>query len=92
MLLTWIGEKISPIEVDAVLLSHPDITQAVCFGIPDDKYGEEVMGIKKILSLLQSSIVLFAGFIGFIMYLMPAASVIYGYKVVYVAPIVILYI
>lgn len=36
------GEKISPIEVDAVLLSHPDVGQAVCFGVPDDKYGEEV--------------------------------------------------
>jgi len=28
--------------VDAVLLSHPDIAQAVAFGVPDDKYGEEV--------------------------------------------------
>ncbi|KAM5572505.1 oxalate--CoA ligase [Rosa sericea] len=36
------GEKISPIEVDAVLLSHPEIAQAVCFGVPDDKYGEEI--------------------------------------------------
>jgi acyl-CoA synthetase (AMP-forming)/AMP-acid ligase II len=36
------GEKISPIEVDAVLLSHPDIAQAVAFGVPDEKYGEEV--------------------------------------------------
>jgi len=36
------GEKISPIEVDAVLLSHPDVAQAVCFGVPDDKYGEEI--------------------------------------------------
>jgi len=36
------GEKISPIEVDAVLLSHPDIAQAVCFGVPDEKYGEEI--------------------------------------------------
>ncbi|KAL0400748.1 UNVERIFIED_CONTAM: Oxalate--CoA ligase [Sesamum latifolium] len=36
------SEKISPIEVDAVLLSHPDIAQAVAFGIPDDKYGEEI--------------------------------------------------
>ncbi|GJV13436.1 oxalate--CoA ligase, partial [Tanacetum coccineum] len=35
-------EKISPIEVDAVLLSHPDVSQAVCFGVPDDKYGEEI--------------------------------------------------
>ncbi|KAF3432983.1 hypothetical protein FNV43_RR24085 [Rhamnella rubrinervis] len=36
------GEKISPIEVDAVLLSHPDVAQAVAFGVPDDKYGEEI--------------------------------------------------
>ncbi|KAG7986829.1 hypothetical protein I3843_03G101600 [Carya illinoinensis] len=36
------GEKISPIEVDAVLLSHPDIAEAVVFGVPDDKYGEEI--------------------------------------------------
>ncbi|OVA14068.1 AMP-dependent synthetase/ligase [Macleaya cordata] len=36
------GEKISPIEVDSVLLSHPDVAQAVAFGVPDDKYGEEI--------------------------------------------------
>jgi len=36
------GEKISPIELDAVLLSYLDISQAVAFGVPDDKYGEEV--------------------------------------------------
>ncbi|XP_027358565.1 oxalate--CoA ligase-like [Abrus precatorius] len=36
------GEKISPIEVDGVLLSHPDIAQAVAFGVPDEKYGEEI--------------------------------------------------
>ena len=42
------GEKISPIEVDAVLLSHPDIAQAVAFGVPDDKYGEEVIQPKLI--------------------------------------------
>lgn len=40
-----LGEKISPIEVDAVLLSHPDISQAVAFGVPDDKYGEEVRSL-----------------------------------------------
>ncbi|TXG50492.1 hypothetical protein EZV62_023016 [Acer yangbiense] len=36
------GEKISPIEVDSVLVSHPEIAQAVAFGVPDDKYGEEI--------------------------------------------------
>ncbi|KAL6651650.1 hypothetical protein ACP70R_010575 [Stipagrostis hirtigluma subsp. patula] len=36
------GEKISPIEVDAVLLGHPGVAQAVSFAVPDDKYGEEI--------------------------------------------------
>lgn len=36
------GEKISPFEVDAVLLSHPFVAQAVAFAVPDEKYGEEV--------------------------------------------------
>jgi acyl-coenzyme A synthetase/AMP-(fatty) acid ligase len=30
-------------EVDAVLLSHPAVAEAVAFGVPDDKYGEEVI-------------------------------------------------
>ncbi len=36
------GEKISPLEVDAVLLSHPEIGQAVCFAVPHAKLGEEI--------------------------------------------------
>lgn len=36
------GEKISPLEVDAALLAHPDIGEAVSFAVPDEKYGEEV--------------------------------------------------
>lgn len=40
--MDFLGEKISPIEVDAVLLTHPDVAQAVAFGVPDQKYGEEV--------------------------------------------------
>jgi len=36
------GEKISPIELDSVLLEHPDIKSAVSFAVPDTKYGEEV--------------------------------------------------
>lgn len=36
------GEKISPLEIDAVLLSHPSVSEAVSFGIPDTKYGEVV--------------------------------------------------
>ncbi|KAL5981518.1 putative CoA ligase ccl9 [Asimina triloba] len=41
-LTAFSGEKISPIEVDAVLLSHPNVAQAVAFGVPDDKFGEEI--------------------------------------------------
>jgi len=36
------GEKISPLEVDAALLAHPKVSEAVAFGVPDDKYGEVV--------------------------------------------------
>ena len=36
------GEKLSPLEVDVVLLDHPAIAQACTFGIPHDKLGEEV--------------------------------------------------
>lgn len=36
------GEKISPLEVDAALLAHTDVAEAVSFAVPDEKYGEEV--------------------------------------------------
>jgi acyl-CoA synthetase (AMP-forming)/AMP-acid ligase II len=36
------GEKISPEEVEAVLLQHPAVGEAAVFGAPDPKYGEEV--------------------------------------------------
>jgi acyl-CoA synthetase (AMP-forming)/AMP-acid ligase II len=36
------GEKISPLEVDAILLSHPEIAQVVCFAVPHEKLGEDV--------------------------------------------------
>jgi oxalate---CoA ligase len=36
------GEKISPAEVDAALLEMPGIGEAVTFGMPSTKYGEEV--------------------------------------------------
>jgi acyl-CoA synthetase (AMP-forming)/AMP-acid ligase II len=36
------GEKISPLEVDAALIKHPAIAEAVCFGVEDVKYGEIV--------------------------------------------------
>jgi acyl-CoA synthetase (AMP-forming)/AMP-acid ligase II len=36
------GEKISPREIDEVLATHPAVAEAVCFGIPDRVYGEDV--------------------------------------------------
>ena len=36
------GEKISPCEVDEILLEHPAVAQAVTFAMPHDKLGEEV--------------------------------------------------
>jgi acyl-CoA synthetase (AMP-forming)/AMP-acid ligase II len=36
------GEKISPREIDEALLAHPAVAEAVCFGVPDRVYGEEV--------------------------------------------------
>jgi acyl-CoA synthetase (AMP-forming)/AMP-acid ligase II len=36
------GEKISPREIDEVLLGHPSIAEAVCFGVPHPMWGEEV--------------------------------------------------
>ena len=39
------GENISPYEVEAVLLAHPAVREAACFGVPDEKYGEEVAAV-----------------------------------------------
>jgi acyl-CoA synthetase (AMP-forming)/AMP-acid ligase II len=36
------GEKISPREVDEILMDHPAVAQVVCFGMPHPKLGEEV--------------------------------------------------
>ncbi len=36
------GEKVSPLEVDAVLMDHPAVAQVVTFSMPHDKLGEEV--------------------------------------------------
>lgn len=36
------GENVSPYEVEAVLLDHAAVADALCFGLPSKKYGEEV--------------------------------------------------
>jgi acyl-CoA synthetase (AMP-forming)/AMP-acid ligase II len=36
------GMNIAPLEIDTVLLKHPEILDAAAFGIPDEIYGEDV--------------------------------------------------
>lgn len=36
------GEKISPLEIDQVFLRHPDVSEAVAFGIPHNTLGEDI--------------------------------------------------
>ena len=36
------GENIAPAEIEQVLIAHPAVRDAVCFGVPDAKYGELV--------------------------------------------------
>ena len=36
------GEKVSPLEVDEVLMDHPAVQQVVTFAVPHAKLGEEV--------------------------------------------------
>lgn len=39
------GEKVSPREVDEILMDHPAVAQTVCFGMPHPKLGEEVAAV-----------------------------------------------
>ncbi len=39
------GENIYPREIEEFLYSHPDIAQAQVIGVPDEKYGEELMAV-----------------------------------------------
>jgi len=36
------GEKIAPVEIDGILLSHEAVAEAVCFAVPDKMYGQEI--------------------------------------------------
>jgi fatty-acyl-CoA synthase len=42
------GENIYPREIEEFLYTHPDILDAQVIGVPDDKYGEEVMAWVKL--------------------------------------------
>jgi len=37
------GENLSPGEIEAALLSHPDVAEAAVFGVPDTDWGEKVV-------------------------------------------------
>jgi long-chain acyl-CoA synthetase len=37
------GSNVSPAEVEAVLVSHPDVREAAVVGLPDPDYGEQVI-------------------------------------------------
>lgn len=49
------GEKISPREIDEVLMEHPAVAQVVTFAVPHEKLGEEiaaavVLGLNQVLT------------------------------------------
>ena len=37
------GENLSPGEIEAVLLEHPEVAEAAVFGVPDTEWGEKVV-------------------------------------------------
>ena len=49
------GEKISPREVDEILMDHPAVAQVVCFGMPHLKLGEEVAAVVVLREGLQAT-------------------------------------
>ena len=57
------GEKISPLEVDEVLMDHPGIVQVVTFAVPHEKLGEDVAAavvLEENLGLTESDLRAFA--------------------------------
>ena len=39
------GENVYPMEVENALLEHPDVAEAAVFGIPSERWGEEVRAV-----------------------------------------------
>ncbi len=37
------GVNVYPAEVERALLSHPDVAEAVAFGVPDDEWGQQLV-------------------------------------------------
>ncbi|OBK18023.1 AMP-binding protein [Mycobacterium asiaticum] len=42
------GENIAPREIEEFLLTHPDIVDGHVIGVPDERYGEELMAVIKL--------------------------------------------
>ena len=42
------GENISPREIEEFLYTHPDIVDGHVIGVPDERYGEEIMAVVKL--------------------------------------------
>jgi fatty-acyl-CoA synthase len=42
------GENVYPREIEEFLYSHPDIVDVQVIGVPDEKYGEEIMASIKL--------------------------------------------
>ena len=42
------GENVYPAEVERVLLAHPDVVEAAVFGLPNERWGEEVRGVVRL--------------------------------------------
>jgi len=58
------GEKISPREVDEVLMDHPAVRQVVTFAVPHDKLGEDVAAavvLREGVSVTEKALREFAG-------------------------------
>jgi long-chain acyl-CoA synthetase len=49
------GVNIYPAEVDAVLLTHPEVRDACTIGIPNDEWGEEVKSVVELKDMTQAS-------------------------------------
>ncbi len=39
------GEKVYPEEVEEVIKTHPDVVDAACVGVPDERFGEAVVAV-----------------------------------------------
>ncbi|HYF56072.1 MAG TPA: acyl--CoA ligase [Salinarimonas sp.] len=49
------GEKVSPLEVDTVIMDHPAVAQVVTFAMPHPKLGEEVAAVAVLREGMQAT-------------------------------------